>query len=418
MPIYLDHNATSPASAEHLSAVFSRLQGVAANPSSPHAAGRTASVAMANARKQIAASVEVEPGEVIFVSGGSEANNLGTAAVLRGLSKNLSDLHAITTSIEHPCVLEPLKMLSEREGLALTILPVDTHGAISAADLLSAIRPNTALISVMVANNETGVVQPVFPFAEWLNAVRWCKLKPGQSWRSLSSEVFPDWARDLDAAVTQSQLQELHFHVDAVQAWGKIPFTGWRSKGYDSISICGHKLGGLSGIGALILRRGRKFLPLILGGAQERSRRAGTENLAGVLSLGLIAQRIQDSEWWTLVAQMNSRKQRMQEGISALPGVVINSRSESSLPNTVNFSVDGSRRKGEDVLLELDIRGFYASSGSACSSGANRPSHVLMAQHANADLARNAVRISISPDTSDHEIDELLDALREIFQTH
>jgi cysteine desulfurase len=115
---------------------------------------------------------------------------------------------------------------------------------------------------------------------------------------------------------------------------------------------------------------------------------------------------------------MNSRKQRMQEGISALPGVVINSRSESSLPNTVNFSVDGSRRKGEDVLLELDIRGFYASSGSACSSGANRPSHVLMAQHANADLARNAVRISISPDTSDHEIDELLDALREIFQTH
>lgn len=418
MPSYLDHNATSPASAEHLSAVFSRLQLVAANPSSPHAAGRTASVALATARKQIAASVDADPGEVIFVSGGSEANNLGTSAVLRGLGRDICKRHAITSAIEHPSILEPLKVLHERENLALTILPVDSNGAISPAALLAAIRPDTALISVMIANNETGVVQPLFPFAEWLNAVRWSKLKPGQNWRSISSDVFPEWARDLDSDVTQEQLQGIHFHVDAVQAWGKIPLQEWCSKGFDSISICGHKLGGLSGIGALILRRGRKFQPLILGGAQERSRRAGTENLAGVLSLGMIAEKIQDPDWWTRISHMRARLEKLQQQISGLSGIVLNSVGSPALPNTVNFSVDGTRRKGEDVLLELDIRGFYASSGSACSSGANRPSHVLMAQHDNAQLARNAVRISLSPDTGDKEIDELLEALREIFQTH
>lgn len=415
MSVYLDHNATSPASSEHLSAVFSRLRSVSANPSSPHAAGRAASVALMDARKQVARSVSVEPSEVIFVSGGSEANNLATSGVLQGLSKNISELHAICSAIEHPCVLEPLKFLRDRHGLQLTILPVDQNGRISLDELVRSLRPSTVLVSVMVANNETGAVQPVFEFAEWLHFSRWLKLKPGQAWREAQEQEWPVWATGLSPEVGQSQLQSLHLHVDAVQAYGKIPTAEWWSQGYDSASICAHKLGGLAGIGALILRRGRKFQPLVLGGAQERSRRAGTENLCGVLSFALVAQAIMNNDWWAKMSILAVRRDRLIAALADFEHLLVNTPKEKALPNTINFSVDGRDKRGEDVLLELDMRGFYASSGSACSSGANRPSHVLMAQHGQPEIARNGIRISLSPDTSDHDVDQLLAALREIF---
>ncbi|MEN9808540.1 MAG: hypothetical protein RLZZ488_107 [Pseudomonadota bacterium] len=414
MPVYLDHNATSPSLPEHLSALFARLQSVAGNPSSPHAAGRAASVALTDARKQVAASLGVDAGEVVFVSGGSEANNLATTGVLHATGKNMSELHAITSAIEHPCVLEPLVFLRDKYGLQLTILPVDKHGRISERSLVEAIRTNTVLVAIMVANNETGAIQPVFPFAEWLHTARWFKARAGQHWRESQQATWPDWARVLQENVTQEQLQHLHFHVDAVQAYGKLPSSDWWSAGYDSASVCAHKLGGLAGVGALILRRGRKFQPLILGGAQERSRRAGTENLAGVLSLAAVAQKIRSPEWWTEVESLIRRRETLAAALKEFTGVTLNTPSEAVLPNTVNFSVDGTRRRGEDVLLELDMRGFYASSGSACSSGANRPSHVLMAQLDDAVLARNAVRISLATSTTDGEIDALLGALREI----
>ncbi len=424
MPVYLDHNATSPSSPEHLATIFSRLQSVAGNPSSPHAAGRAASVALMDARRQVAANFGVEPAEVVFVSGGSEANNIATSGVLGASSgvfsaagQSYSTLHAITTAVEHPCVLEPLRFLQERHGMQLTILPVDCNGRIANEALVAAIRPNTVLISVMVANNETGVVQPTREFADWLNSVRWLKVKPGQHWRASHEEFWPAWAKQLPAEISQVNLQNIHFHVDAVQAYGKLPTESWWSQGYDSASVCAHKLGGLAGVGALVLRRGRKFQPLILGGAQERSRRAGTENLAGVLSLGLVAQELQKSEWWEKVSAMATRKERLVNVISKFDGITLNTPIDESLPNTINFSVDGSKRRGEDILLELDMRGFYASSGSACSSAANRPSHVLLAQHGNAELARNAIRISLSPESTDVEIDELLGVLAEIFKT-
>ena len=417
MPVYLDHNATSPASPEHLAEVFANLQKFAGNPSSPHAVGRAASVALMDARKQLASSVSVEPSEIVFLSGGSEANNLATTGVLTAIDNQLCNLHAITSAVEHPCILEPLKFLHERHGLQLTVLPVDSEGRISLADLVSSIRTQTVLVTVMVANNETGAVQPVREFADWLNMVRWSKPRPGHDWRESQQTSWPDWALNLDSNVTQQLLQSLHFHVDAVQAYGKIPTGNWWSQGYDSASVCAHKIGGLSGIGALVLRRGRKFQPLVRGGAQERSRRAGTENLTGILSFGLIAQKLQKQSWWDHVNAMAQRKLKLLDGLSSLSGIVLSTPKEGCLPNTVNFSVDGKIRRGEDVLLELDMRGFYASSGSACSSSANRPSHVLLAQWSDAEIARNAIRISLSAETTDADIEGLLGALAEIFKS-
>lgn len=416
MAVYLDHNATSPADPAHLAEVFAALQKCGGNPSSPHAAGRASSVALTDARRRIAATLTVEPSEVIFTSGGSEANNLATTGVLAAVGKPLSGLHAVTSAVEHPCVLEPLKALQEHQGLQLTILPVDSDGRISPEQLVSSIRAETALVSVMSANNETGALQPVHEFAEWLNSARWKKTALGQDWRQSQQSDWPQWARGLDAAVTRPQLQSLHFHVDAVQAYGKIPAGGWWSQGFDSASLCAHKIGGLSGTGVLILRRGRKFRPLILGGAQERSRRSGTENLSGILSFGLIAQKLQNPVWWEQVTLMAARKEKLMQSLAAFPDVTLNTPKTGGLPNTVNFSVDGKKRRGEDVLLELDLRGFYASSGSACSSSANRPSHVLLAQSSNAEIARNAIRISLSPATTDDDIEALLAALREIFK--
>jgi cysteine desulfurase len=370
-----------------------------------------------DARKQVAASVSVEPSEIVFVSGGSEANNVATTGVLSEAGKDLRTVHAITSAVEHPCVLEPLRFLQERQGLQLTVLPVDAHGRVSLSTLVAAIKTNTALISVMAANNETGAVQPVREFADWLNLARWTKPRAGQNWRESLQAAWPEWSSGLSEDISQQHLQGLHFHVDAVQAWGKIPTASWLSQGFDSASLCAHKIGGLAGVGALILRRGRKFQPLIRGGAQERSRRAGTENLMGILSLGLMAQKLQSPAWWDAVAAMSKRKDRLLNQLSEWPQLVLNTPFAEGLPNTVNFSVDGKTQKGEDILLELDMRGFYASSGSACSSAANRPSHVLLAQHSNAALASNAIRVSLSTETTDSEIDALLLALGEIFKS-
>jgi cysteine desulfurase len=413
--VYLDHNATSPASAEHLARVVASFNRAAGNPSSPHAAGRSASVALSEARKRVALTLGCEPSEIIFVSGGSEANNIGTKGVLRARGKPLSELHAITSAVEHPCVLEPLRHLAQTEGLQLTVLPVDANGRIRLADLLREIRPETALISIMVANNETGSIQPVADFAQWLNSVRWLKNKPGIDPRTASEGQWPDWAQALSQSVSQADLQNLHLHVDAVQAYGKIPFECWGSVGFDSVSICAHKLGGVAGVGALLLRRGRKFEPLIQGGAQERSRRAGTENLLGILSLGLVAEQVSQPEWWAQIELMKANREKLLLCLNSCPGVVINTPAEDCLPNTVNVSVVAPMFRGEDLLMELDLRGFYVSSGSACSSGANRPSHVLLAQGRSTEEAKNALRFSLGVHTTQSEIDSLCAALADIF---
>ncbi len=415
MGVYLDHNATSPATPEHLAKLFALLQNVGANPSSPHAPGRGANVALTECRKNIAQSLSCEPSEVVFVSGGSEANNLATAGVLRALGVDLSALHAITSAIEHPSVLEPLRFLEVNAGLQLSVLPVNSEGRISLSELVASLRENTALVSVMVANNETGAIQPVSEFADWLHQARWTKIKTGLSWREASLPQWPEWALGLAQEVGQEQLQSLHLHVDAVQAYGKLPSEQWTSSGFDSVSLCAHKLGGVPGVGALLLRRGRKFEPLIRGGAQERSRRAGTENIPGILSFGIVAQAVSQPEWWLQYEQQRERLERLRVVFKKFEGVKINTPESRCLPNTFNVSVDLPRLKGEDVLMELDLKGFYLSSGSACSSGVNRPSHVLLALGCSSREASNGLRFSLSPTTTDEEIDELCQALFDIF---
>lgn len=413
--VYLDHNATSPATPAHLAKLFAALQGVHGNPSSPHAPGRGANVALTDARKHIAQSLMCEPAEIVFVSGGSEANNLATAGVLRATSVDIAKLHAITSATEHPSVLEPLRFLEANAGLSLTVLPVNSEGRMNLADLISSIRSNTALVSIMAANNETGALQPMRDFAEWLHQARWTKTKSGTDWREAAHQQWPDWAQGLSREVGQAHLQSLHVHVDAVQAYGKLPLEEWNSLGFDSVSLCAHKLGGVAGVGALLLRRGRKFEPLIRGGAQERSRRAGTENLPGILSFGLIAQAVSQPEWWQERPQQYKRLQRLRELFNSFEGVKINTPAEGCLPNTLNVSVDLPNLKGEDVLMELDLRGFYLSSGSACSSGVNRPSHVLLALGRSDRESSNGLRFSLSSGTTDEEIDQLSQALSDIF---
>lgn len=415
MAVYLDHNATSPATPAHLAQLFAALQHVSGNPSSPHAMGRGAHVALTDARKNVASSLGCEPSEVVFVSGGSEANNLATAGVLRTFGNDLAHLHAITSAVEHPSVLEPLRFLERSAGLQLAVLPVNDEGRIQLSELVVAIKSNTALVSVMVANNETGAVQPMYEFAQWLHQARWLKLKPGTDWRTFSEQHWPDWAQGLTPDVTQSQLQNLHLHVDAVQAYGKLPLESWCSLGFDSVSLCAHKLGGVPGVGALLLRRGRKFEPLVRGGAQERSRRAGTENLPGILSFGLIAHAVSQAEWWHEHTKQSQRLERLRSVFEGFGRVRINTPSSGCLPNTLNVSVDLPNLKGEDVLMELDFRGFYLSSGSACSSGVNRPSHVLLALGCTTQEARNGLRFSLSPATTDEDIDGLCQALSDIF---
>lgn len=415
MAVYLDHNATSPATPAHLAQLFSVLQTVGGNPSSPHAMGRGAQVAVTQARKSIAQSLLCEPSEIIFVSGGSEANNLATAGVLKGNQSNVSTLHAVTSAIEHPSVLEPLRFLEKNAGLQLTELPVDSEGRIQLEALVSALRPNTALVSIMAANNEIGSLQPIQDFAQWMHEARWLKIKAGLDWRTVLEPQWPEWARCLAPEINQSNLQHLHLHVDAVQTYGKLPLEQWNSLGFDSMSVCAHKLGGVPGIGALLLRRGRTFEPLIRGGAQERSRRAGTENLPGIVSFGVVAEALVQPEWWLGLSEQFNRLKRLRNLFESFAGVTINTPRAGCLPNTLNVSVDLPRLKGEDVLMELDLKGFYLSSGSACSSGVNRPSHVLLALGRSVQEASNALRFSLSPTTSDEEVERLSSELSDIF---
>lgn len=388
--IYLDHNATSPPSSEHLDFLFSTLKECSGNPSSPHAQGRAASVAMTKARHSVAKSLGVGVSDLVFTSGGTESNHMGTVGVLRYKSV---PQHCVISSIEHPAVYNHLEYLQKTEGLKLTVVPVDENGVVSFDHVISAITKETTLISIMAANNEVGSLQPVKEIGDFLNHKRW-------------GENTQDSAH----------FQSIHFHVDAVQAFGKIPHEKWLSLGVDSAALSAHKLGALQGIGALFLRKGRKFLPSMMGGAQEKNRRAGTENLPGIVSFGHICEQTilsPSCDWWDKVAQMDARRIRLYHAIKELPHVVMNSSLLDCIPNTINFSVPN----GEDLLLMLDMKGIYASSGSACSSGANLASKVLIAMNRSPSLAKNAIRLSLSVNTTDAEIDFTISCLKKFLQS-
>jgi len=365
--IYLDHNATSPLLPEAQSAMSEAAEKSIGNPSSPHWAGREAKILLEEARNSLAKSLGVESREIIFTSGGSESNN----AVLRQLSVVPGNHHLITSSIEHPSVLETCRILSEQPNISLTELPVDSSGLVNPETLKNAIISQTSLISLMTANNETGCLQPI--------------------------EELSQIARE----------HEIVFHTDMVQASGKIKFDLNKS-GIDFASVTSHKIGGPRGIGLIYVRHGNSFKSLLTGGKQERVRRAGTENVT--LAVGFAKA----LEWYLenqkrLKTQNIHFREKVLDRISQIDGFFQNTNLDNSLHHTLNFGFSGV--SAESLLISLDLDGVAVSTGSACSSGAMEESHVLLAMGRSRSDAKSSLRVSWGWSTNTDEIDYFLERL-------
>jgi len=372
--IYLDYNATAPPAPGVVDAVCRVLQDIPGNPSSIHAPGQQARAVLDTARHAVAALIGAAPSDVILTGGGTEADNLairGAAETLRGTDDS-GRRHLITTAIEHEAVLATCAAL-ERRGWRVTRLPVDRSGVMSPAAVEAALAAgDAALVSVMHANNEIGTVQPVAEIAALAHA---------------------------HGALC---------HTDAVQTVGKIPVSV-SDLGVDLLSLSGHKFGGPKGTGALWIRRGLRLEAQQTGGKQERSRRAGTENVAGLAGLGVAADyaRATFDRHMTQIARL---RDRLEHGIlSGVPRTEVNGDRDHRVPNTTNISVEGV--EAELLLMALDLEGIAVSTGSACSSGSLEPSHVLKAMGLPSARARTSLRFSLGPGTTDEEIDAVIGRL-------
>ncbi len=366
--IYLDHAATTPLSPAVLAAMTPYFAEVFGNASSIHGEGREAKRAVENARRQVAKALNAAiPQEIYFTAGGSESDNWA----LKGAAFAHGSGHIITTAIEHHAVLHTCEWL-EKQGFSVTYLPVDGFGRISAAQVERALQPDTFLVSVMSANNEVGTLEPIGEIGELCRS------------------------------------RGVLFHTDAVQAVGAIPLDV-QAMHIDLLSLSGHKLCGPKGVGALYIRKGVKIEPLIHGGAQERGYRAGTENLSGIVGLGKAVE-MAHASLSDHAARMTALRDRLIEGLTArVPGTHLNGHPTQRLPGNVNISFDGV--EGEALLLRLDLVGVAASSGSACTSGALDPSHVLMALGLSEAAANGALRLTLGTETTPEEIDRVLDIL-------
>ena len=374
MRIYLDHNATTPVREEVVAAMAQVLRSGFGNPSSPHAEGCEARAALERAREQIAALLGADPGEILLTGGATEANNTALLGVLRARPE--AGRHVVTTAIEHPSVEAPLARL-EREGWRVTRVGVGANGRVDGDEVAAALGPDTALVSVIWANNETGVVQPL--------------------------ERIAALARERGVLV----------HSDATQAVGKLPIDVGRVP-VDLLSLSAHKFNGPKGVGCLVVRGGLGFEPLLHGGPQERRRRGGTENVAGVVGLGvacLLAQR----ELGDRIEGGTRLRDRLWEGIRAkIPGVRRNGSETHVLPNTLNVEFEGAA--GEVLLQALDLEGVAVSAGAACASGSIEPSPVLVAMGRTPEAARGSLRFSVGWGVDEAQIDRTLGILPELVE--
>ncbi|MBP7110817.1 MAG: cysteine desulfurase NifS [Firmicutes bacterium] len=364
--IYMDYSATTPLRKEALEAMMPYMTTEFGNPSSIHWFGRNAKKAMEDARARIATAIgAAEPGEVIFTSGGSEADNLAIWGVMEAYGKK----HLITSAVEHHAVLDTARIL-EKEGYDLTVLPVDEYGMVDPEAVRKAIRPDTGLVTVMYGNNEIGTVEPVGEIASV------CREKG----------VF--------------------FHTDAVQAVGHIP-VNVKALGVDLMSFAAHKFYGPKGIGGLYVRKGIRLEPQITGGAQERKRRAGTENVAYIVGMAK-ALELAVAELPEEIKHLSTLRDRLIKGLmERIPEIRLNGHPTKRLPGNVNISY--RYVEGESLLLHLDINGIAASSGSACTSGSLEPSHVLMAIGLSHEIAHGSVRMSLGKYNTEADIDKVLE---------
>jgi len=358
--IYLDNNATTPLLPEVFEAMRPYFADHFGNASSIHHHGQETRAAVERAREAVAALFGCRASEIVFTSGGTEADNLAISGMARAGD------HVISSTIEHHAVLNSCKHL-ESMGCEVTYVPVDGRGLVDPDDVRRALRPNTTLISIMMANNETGVLQPV--------------------------EEIGKIAAEAD----------VYFHTDAVQAAGKVPIEVKRI-GCDLLSISGHKLHAPQGVGALYVRKGTILQPLFYGGSHERSRRAGTENVPGIVGLGKAAEVAREALDRGDLARMSAMRDRIENKIlSEVEATGVNGESTPRVPNTTNIHFDYI--EGEALVIALDLRGLAVSTGAACSSGAIEPSHVLTAMGLPSETARASLRFSLGKQNTEEDVE-------------
>lgn len=367
-PIYFDNNATTQIAQEVLDEMLPYLRELYGNPSSMHTFGGQLHRKIEEARAKVATLINADPEEIIFTSCGTESDN---TAIMSTIESYPQMRHAITTRVEHPAVLNFCKHLS-RKGFRVTFLPVDKLGRLDTDAFLKAIDNDTAIVSIMYANNETGVIFPIKEIGEILRE------------------------------------RKIVFHTDAVQAVGKIPINV-KELPVDMLSLSGHKLHAPKGVGALYVRKGTRFYPYIIGGHQERGRRAGTENVASIIGLGKACELAKEYLEKEADYLKILRDKLEKELLKLCPDAQINGDTENRLPNTTNMSF--KYVEGEAILLRLDEYGICASSGSACTSGSLEPSHVLRAMGVPFNAIHGSIRFSMSRYNSEDEVDKVIEVM-------
>jgi cysteine desulfurase len=370
MRVYFDYNATTPVTADVIEATTRATRDIFGNPSSVHHFGQQAKAAVDEARSGVAALIGAEPTEVVFTSGGTEADNFG----IRGLAEALEPAgrrHLIASAIEHEAVLNTFKALARR-GWRTTLLPVGASGVVEVDALRAALTDETALVSVMHANNEIGTVQPIAELT------------------------------------TLAHERGALFHTDAVQSAGKLP-VDVGALGVDVLAVSAHKFNGPKGVGAIWIKRGTRMLPILTGGKHERNRRAGTENVAGIVGMG-VAARAAVAKLQAESVRLAALRDQLEAGIlSRVHGTAVNGGGSPRVPNTTNISFD--RVEAESLLIALDLEGIAVSTGSACSSGTLEPSHVLRAMGLPVHRTQNSLRFSLGLFSTEAEVDRVLDVI-------
>jgi cysteine desulfurase len=376
--VYLDNSATTAVAPDVLSAMLPYFADEFGNAQSVHSFGQRARAAVETARREVASLIGAAPGEIIFTSGGTEADNLALRGVVE--SRFSAGRHIVTTAIEHPAVTATCKFL-EGAGYDISYVPVSSSGLVTVDDVIRAIRQDTALVSVMHSNNEIGTLQPIDEIGAAIKRLR-------------------------SSARRDSPL----FHTDAVQSAGKVALDVNRL-GVDLLSLSSHKIHGPKGVGALYLRKGAKILKLMHGGHHERDRRAGTENVPGIVGFGKAADHAR-RELDRRSASMTALRDELETGIIArIPGARVNGDSQHRLPNILNISFEGL--DGESLLIALDIKGIAVSTGAACASGSLEPSPVLRALGLSKETVRGSIRMSLSAFTVAEEIAYAVEAVVE-----
>ncbi len=370
--VYLDNAATTALSPKVLEQMMPYLTTIYGNPSSPHSFGQEARKGVDHARDQVAKALNALPEEIIFTGCGTESDNTVLFGVAERYAKKGN--HIITTNVEHHAILHTCETL-EKRGVEVTYLPVDENGMVTGEQVANAITDKTILVSIMFANNEVGTIMPIAEIGKV------CRERG------------------------------VLFHTDAVQAVGHVPIDV-KAMNIDMLSLSAHKFHGPKGVGALYMKKGIRLPSYVMGGAQERNRRAGTENVAGIVGLGaaiaLATQTLEES-----AARMTRLRDKLIAGIAQrIPEVKLNGHPTMRLPNNVNYSI--KYIEGESILLMLDMNGIAASSGSACTSGSLDPSHVLLALGLSHEVAHGSVRLTLSGETTEEDIDYVLDVLPKV----